>query len=126
MVVSVMKARPLTPLLWLLILLPSVAHASSFALVLYPSGALTAIVITCVIFAGGKRTSIRVAAAIAAILVAAAIPFIPTDFYSTNPSQYLRQWAGEWYFFILGLVPTSLVAILVLKLAAHAPRRRDA
>ena len=121
-----MKAKAVTPALWLWLLMPSIAHASSFALVLYPFGAVTAILITGVLLSRGKRLAIRIAAAVSAILTAVCVSFLPTEFYSSSQFQYFESWLGEWVFFILGLVPSALVAFLVLMLATQSPRRSDA
>lgn len=109
-----MKIGTLTAVLWLWIFVPTVAHASSFALILYPSGAFTAIVITSVLCAGVGSVTVRVASAIVATLTAVGIIFLPTTFYYSNPFQYLGSSLGDWAFFVLGLVPTSLTALLVL------------
>ena len=121
-----MKAKPLTLALWLLILLPSAAHASSFALVLYPFGVFTAIVIASVFLFRGRSVAIRVASVIAAIVTAAWVLLMPSAFYSSSLFQYAQSWLGEWVFFVLGLLPTALIATLMLKLGAQAASRPDA
>ena len=120
-----MKTRPLTPVLWLSILVPSIAHASSFALVLYPSGAITAIVVTGLIFASQRKPSIRVASAAFATLTAVGIGFLPATFYSSKLFENLELWLGEWAFFVLGFVPPSVIALLVLRLGAKASDQRE-
>jgi hypothetical protein len=121
-----MKAQPLVPAVCLWLLVPSVAHASSFALVLYPFGALTAIVIVSVFLARGKSVAIRITSALAAIITATCVPLLPSSFYSSSSFEHVQSWLGEWIFFILGLLPTALIAILVLRLGAHTPSRPDA
>lgn len=116
-----MKARPLILVLWLWFLVPSVAHAGSFALALYPCGVLISIFVTSVLLARDRGLSIRVTSAIVATLTSTGIFLLPVAFYSANPFQYLESWIGEWAFFVLGLVPASIMALLVLRLGAHAP-----
>ena len=110
--------------LWLCF--PSMAHASSFALVLYPFGAFTAIVIASVFLARGKSMAIRVASATAASLTAVCVSLLPSAYYSSSQFQYLQSWLGEWAFYIMGLLPTAVVALLVLRLGAHSANRHDA
>lgn len=121
-----MKIKLLTSILWLWILVPSVAHASSFALVLYPLGTLTAIVISSVVFAGGRRFSVRVGSALIAALTAACVFLLPASFNASMPFQFLQSWLGEWVFFFMGLVPAVLMAFLLLRIGARATRRHDA
>ena len=121
-----MKAKTLILALCLWLFVPSIAHASSFALALYPFGAFTAIVIASVFLARGKSMAIRVASAIAAILTAVGVSLLPSAFYSSSQFQYLHSWLGEWAFFILGLLPTAVIALLVLRLGAQSSSRYDA
>ena len=120
-----MQARFPTWALWLWLLLPSVAYASSFALVLYPFGALVAMVMSGFWLASGRKKSIRVASALVAALTATVIFLLPAEFYASSAFQALQRWLGEWVFFVLGILPASMMAFLVLHIGAHADARRD-
>lgn len=120
-----MKPGQFTPALYLSAFMPSVAHASSFALVLYPCGVLTAIAITSLLFAGSRSIRVRVASTIIATLTAASIFLLPSAFYASTPFQYLDAWLGEWIYFVLGFVPPTLMGLLVLRLGAPRPMNKD-
>ena len=92
---------------------------------LYPFGVFAAIVIASVFLGRGRSVAIRVASAIAAILMAACVPLMPSAFYSSSLFQYVQSWLGEWIFFVLGLLPAAVIATLVLKVGARAPSRPD-
>jgi len=108
--------------LWMLV--PSVAHASSFALVFYPSGVLTAIFVVSVLFASRRGLPVRLASAVVATLTAGYIFFLPTAFYDSQLFHWLESWLGEWTFFVLGLIPASLMAVLVLEIGRHGYARQ--
>lgn len=120
-----MKVSSLIPLLLLWVFVPSVAHAGRFALFLYPTGALTGIISASFLFAGGRRMSLRVVAAMLATLTAACVFLLPSEFFSSKPFQFLASWLGEWAFFLLGFIPTALMVLLVLWLGARLPSRKN-
>lgn len=103
--------------LWMLV--PSIAHASSFALVLYPSGALTAIFVVSVLYASKRGLPIRFVSAVVATLTTGYIFFLPAAFYDSQLFHWVESWLGEWTFFVLGLIPASLMALLVLEIGRH-------
>lgn len=78
------------------------------------------------LLARGRRWPIRVASAIAALVTAVGIFLLPIEFYDSKVFQFLESWLGEWAFFILALVPTLVMAFLVLRLGACSPDRPDA
>lgn len=120
-----MTARPLIAVLWLWILVPSVAHASSFALVLYPSGVIAAMAVTGIFFARRRKMSARMASVIVAALTGAAVIFLPSAFDSSDAFEYLHESIGEWFFFMLGFVPASLMGLLVRRIGAHQRDRQN-
>ena len=103
-----------------------VAHASSFVLVLSPLDAFTAIAISALLLARGKRESARVACAVTAALTAAGVFVLPTEFYSSSIFEEIESWLGDWIFFLLALVPALLMVFIVLKLGGYAIDRHDA